>query len=362
MTQWHPSDSSHGRGLVIIALTVALAASPSAGQEPLCGLQAVYAAALLLDLDPSFSDLLRPEFVGSDEGSSLAELEKAASSIALHSVSLGNLTTNDLMWSRWPIILHVKTDVASSKFNHFVLFGGVRNGTAIIHDGISPAMQWTLAELASRWDGNALVLSKAPINAAAVTSASRLYFAGWIAAIACSLWLAVTVRSRVAARGHGVFATSVREAAALCLVAGGGAWAFHVTSPEGFITAPEGVNTVWGANASSFLPRISLKTARELQRTGAAVFVDARSAKDYESDHVPSALNLPSVTPEPQAIAIAKALPSDRRLVVYCSNALCSFSYTTSQRLLQAGHKDVVIFAGGWKEWQSQTNQTSTID
>ncbi len=132
-----------------------------------------------------------------------------------------------------------------------------------------------------------------------------------------------------------------------------GAWVFHATSPEGFIVGRDGVRTIWGAHASSFLPRIDVQTAREILEKGNALFVDARGPKEYEAGHIPGAVNLPSVTPEAQAIRMAKALPQDRRLVVYCGSALCHFSYTTAQRLLQAGHEDVVIFSGGWKDWEA---------
>ena len=44
----------------------------------------------------------------------------------------------------------------------------MRDGKAIIYDGTNDVTEWTLAEVAARWDGNALVLSReAPRQAVA---------------------------------------------------------------------------------------------------------------------------------------------------------------------------------------------------
>jgi hypothetical protein len=153
-------------------------------QEPLCGINSVYTAATLIGIEAKFADLLQPKFVGSDRGSSLAELEKAAGKLGLHYLSVSRLSTTDLRHSKLPVILHVKTDLASSNYNHFVLFGGYRDGRAIIYDGTNEPMQWTLGEVASRWDGNALVLSKTPISLWDLTAPSRWSIIAWGCAIA----------------------------------------------------------------------------------------------------------------------------------------------------------------------------------
>ncbi len=343
--------------IVIVLLFV----RPTSAQEALCGIQSVHTAAMLLGLDSDFGKLLRPEYVGSDRGSSFAELERAALTLGLHALSAQNLTTCDMRSLKLPVVLHVKTDLASSRYDHFVLFGGMRDGKAIIYDGTNDVTEWTLAEVAARWDGNALVLSREPISLAQVSAPSRWSIGLWAVSIAAVAGIGWVFQKRTlthpspAKAGEGIrrgwFSTAARQAAVLLVVAACGAWVFHATSPEGFIVGREGVRTIWGAHASSFLPRIDVQAARELAGSETAPFVDARGPKDYEAGHIPGAVNLPAVTPEAQAVRAAKSLPKDHRLVVYCGNALCHFSYTTAPRLLQAGPEVVVIYSGGWKEW-----------
>ena len=197
-----PTDEfiTYKRGLAV-GFALLLFAFHVRGQEPLCGLHSVYTAAQLLELEPSFADLLKPEFVGSEQGSTLAELEKAAAMLGMQSLSVGKLTTTDLLWCRWPVVLHVKTDVASSNYNHFVLFGGMRDGTARIYDGPNGVYDWTLAEVASRWDGNAMILSTGPIDLWRLAAPSRTSIAFWGVAIAAAAALALAVQKRLPASG-----------------------------------------------------------------------------------------------------------------------------------------------------------------
>lgn len=102
----------------------------------------------------------------------------------MHSLSVKNLTPRDLCHSKLPIILHVKTDVPSSDYNHFVLVGGMRDGKAVIYDGSNDVTEWTLAEVAARWDGNALVLSREPISMAQISAPSRWSIGLWAFSIA----------------------------------------------------------------------------------------------------------------------------------------------------------------------------------
>ena len=62
-------------------------------------------------------------------------------------------------------------------------------------------------------------------------------------------------------------------------------------------------------------PRISLADAKADFDAGKAVFVDARGADSYKSNHVKGAINVPLADFE----AHYKAIPTDKKIIVYCS-------------------------------------------
>ena len=324
--------------------------------DPLCGIQALYNAAALLGVHAAYADVLRPEYIGSQEGSSIAELERAAASLGLSSLAVEGLTVSDLRWSRWPVILHVTPHPSLRDHTHFVLFAGFGDGgTAQIFDGAEDAERWTLAELASRWDGKALVLSRESLAMARLTAPSRYFFIYWTLAGACTVVafrkLAGGARAR-AARAARWRACSY-DVVVLGAVAGWATLTVHCTSPAGFIAGPDGVRGVLAANASTFLPDVDLSAVREFQRHG-ATFVDARTPDAYAKGHLPGAVNLPAYTRPISAQRIAAALRRDRPAVVYCANAACPAAHAAAQHLLRAGLRNVVIYSGGWEEWEAQ--------
>src|SRR5688572_33139382 len=91
----------------IASLTTTEKTSDPLEDDALCGIHALYNAAALLGVRVEYAELLRPEYIGSQEGSSMAELGRAASAIGLRSMAVEGMTVNDLRWSRWPIVLHV---------------------------------------------------------------------------------------------------------------------------------------------------------------------------------------------------------------------------------------------------------------
>ncbi len=337
---------------VFAVVTLTVATVPALGQEPLCGIRSVFTAAILLGDEPLFTDVLQPEFVGSERGSSIAELERAARKLGLHAMPVTGLTTQDLRCSKSPIVLHVMTALSSANYDHFVLFAGYDGEKAAIYDGTNGLRFWTLAEIASRWDGNALVLSKQPIQITDLTAPSRKQRIYWLGAIGAAVALALHIQ-RSSGRPPSRFVAFRNQAGALLIVAGCGAWVFHRTSPNGFIVGPEAVRGVRAANASRFLPSIDIEAARSLHRSGEAIFVDARSADDFMAGHIPGAVNFSAHTPDAQAFRIARGIFPGRRLVVYCVNPKCPYAVKVAQWLLEAQHDDVVIFADGWQAWRA---------
>jgi len=78
--------------------------------------------------ESNFQELVKPEYIGSRKGSSLAELRKAAEDNELYAVPVGKLTSQALRNCPHPVILHVKSDTTSREYDHYELFLGTKNG------------------------------------------------------------------------------------------------------------------------------------------------------------------------------------------------------------------------------------------
>ena len=101
---------------------------------PYCGIYSLIACLDTFDIRPNLEELFVPEFVGSFEGSSNAELTRAIEKYGLHGKTYSGLTWRELKDSKSPMILHFRSTCADSKFNHWVAYLGVDGGKARIID------------------------------------------------------------------------------------------------------------------------------------------------------------------------------------------------------------------------------------
>ena len=62
-------------------------------------------------------------------------------------------------------------------------------------------------------------------------------------------------------------------------------------------------------------PRISLEDAKKDFDAGTAIFIDARAAEAYQTEHIKGAINITSAMLADKI----KELPKDKKLIVYCS-------------------------------------------
>jgi rhodanese-related sulfurtransferase len=98
---------------------------------------------------------------------------------------------------------------------------------------------------------------------------------------------------------------------------------------------------------------VELAMAKRLFDAGAALFLDARDAPEYEAGHIPGALHLTrnDVLAEPGRLA---ALPArDRPVVTYCEGGACESSLDLARTLVEAGYRRVLVFSGGMPEWSA---------
>lgn len=98
------------------------------------------------------------------------------------------------------------------------------------------------------------------------------------------------------------------------------------------------------------IPKIHLEEAKILFESGKAIFIDARSAGEYNDGHIPGALSIP-VADVQNKIQQYKDILKDKVLVPYCHGVGCHLSDKDAYALFDAGYKKVVIYFAGWPEW-----------
>ena len=103
--------------------------------------------------------------------------------------------------------------------------------------------------------------------------------------------------------------------------------------------------------------RIALKeTLEELEHE--PTFIDARRTREYEAGHIPGAL---SICPYEQADFLDKinklhaGANLEAPIVIYCTNSNeCESSKMVARQLKDVGFLDIMIYLGGFPEWQKE--------
>lgn len=317
-----------------------------------CGVYSLFTCATLLGRDIEMTSLLQPKYIGSAKGSSISELASAAREHGLYSFALKGMTSELLRRSRYPLILHVKGNRASSAYDHFFVCVGVKDDAARILDAPNPEFLLPLHELALRWDGSGLAISDRPFNGdefAGLQLGSIPWFAGlgmlaFLGSVAIHHWMFPRNASTELQLGK-----SVLQGGSLCALAILVAFIYHFTSDEGFFAHG---HTVAPLQRTAFLPRIELKQAQALHRDG-AVFVDARLVSDYKAGHIPNALSIPINSPGARVREVMQRVPRTTQIVTYCESLNCGFAQTVAEQLNAEGFDRVAVFAGGWLEWKA---------
>lgn len=100
---------------------------------------------------------------------------------------------------------------------------------------------------------------------------------------------------------------------------------------------------------------IPLEKAKELFMLKKALFIDARSGKDYKKAHIKGALSLPWHEIEKQFMKMADRLPQDnnRMIIAYCDGETCNLSHDLAEFLLSAGFDNVKVLMNGLSAWKN---------
>jgi rhodanese-related sulfurtransferase len=96
---------------------------------------------------------------------------------------------------------------------------------------------------------------------------------------------------------------------------------------------------------------LRLAEAEALWHDPSTLFVDVRSATDYEFGHIAGAILLPEEEMEQKLPELRPRLERAGVIVVYCKSVDCGKSLWAAIRLLNEGLKRTVIYPAGWNEW-----------
>src|SRR5439155_15370959 len=91
--------------------------------------------------------------------------------------------------------------------------------------------------------------------------------------------------------------------------------------------------------------------AQALWHDDAALFVDVRSAIDYEFGHIRGAVSLPEQDFDRRFAELRPRLERASAVVVYCKSVDCAVGFRTAFRLHQKRLTQAVIYENGWNRW-----------
>ena len=125
-----------------------------------------------------------------------------------------------------------------------------------------------------------------------------------------------------------------------------------MNDPMGIAAAPEGGGLPEIPDLGRPL-QMQLPAVKKFFDAGAAVFVDARDPGEFQSGHIPGAISMPydEVITDPARLEAFQA--GGKAIIVYCGGGTCELSMNLGFRLVEIGQKKVLVFMGGWPEWQA---------
>lgn len=121
----------------------------------------------------------------------------------------------------------------------------------------------------------------------------------------------------------------------------------NAVSPWGipYITPPKKA-----AKPEEFL---TLDQAKDLWRSGAVFFLDAREPVDFAAGHIANAFNLPAANFEQYFPDLAQMFTPESSIVVYCNGEECELSHRLADKLHEQGYKNIRLLHNGWTVWRN---------
>lgn len=101
---------------------------------------------------------------------------------------------------------------------------------------------------------------------------------------------------------------------------------------------------------------IDMEIMNYMLESGEAVLLDARTKEDFQLGHIPGAVNLPVYQFESEYDTALSGLEKAKTIIAYCSSYTCLDSSLLARKLYRKGHSDILVYKGGYQEWQELGN------
>lgn len=101
------------------------------------------------------------------------------------------------------------------------------------------------------------------------------------------------------------------------------------------------------------VPLVDLARAREIATTQSHIVFDARKIADYEKGRIPGAFALPYGEADQYFGPLLPLLTETQPVMTYCSGKDCDDALELARFLRRNGFTNIVIFLGGWEEWNA---------
>jgi rhodanese-related sulfurtransferase len=325
-----------------------------------CGIYCLYTVMKLNDLKTNFRELVKPEYIGSRKGSSLAELKKAAEDYGLYAVPVNKLSSRLLKNCSHLVILHVKAELTSDEYNHYELFLGSEDGKAKLFDPPEPVKLVPYHELTPRWNGNGLIVSIKPIDLSVFLNHTRkrfiLYVAITIAVILTLHWVKLLIPEKTQNTRIRLMSLSITQSTGFAITALLCGMIYHFVNDTGMLANAKATSAIQQAHAGNFIPKVSERKVHKLLNDD-TIFIDARFSRDYKAGHIEGAISLPVDANDIELQRATSNIAKDARIVTYCQSAGCKFAEKVAIKLIDDGFSNISIYKGGWAEWVAKNGK-----
>jgi rhodanese-related sulfurtransferase len=319
----------------------------------------VYGACRALGRQTTFRSLLRSRYVGSSKGSTFAELADALRARGLHTVSVSRMDISTLAHCRFPVILHVRSDVEQATANHFVLYLGDVNGRAIVMNPPGQPALVSFRRIAAVWDGKGVIVSPHDINSLAIFG----YAYGKFLAMVLVLLSIVGITHAAHKTGNFEILFNRNIGAVVVQAMGILALALFIGVAQnalgrGGLLAPAGESRqLLRIYSAKDVPHVNFKQAVAMVAQGTVV-IDARLSSDYDAGHIPGAISIPPGTATESRAQLLAGVRKGSPIMVYCESSGCPLAAMLANRLKIDGYGRVFVFTGGWRRWEAGMKAT----
>ena len=320
-----------------------------------CGLYCVYAALHAYGKPIEFPSLLKMKYIGEMSGSSIQELSLAVTDNGLQALAMSGLSRANLLAAQSPIILHVNTPDAPGYYNHWLLFLGMEGGLAKVVDAPHEPELIPIADVLARWDGVGLYVAD-HLPSARMLKLEAIFTGENLALAACLLVLVGLMQRAARLRRAGLSSArpNWQMIGVLLAVAVGLTAVWHTLAEDGYARNQVAIRTVIQQHRPSFLPKLTIPELEQSLKDPDVVVIDARYPRDFESGHVPGAINVPVFTTQVERRKLLADLPKGARVIVYCQSENCQFDETLGAALYAEGIENVSLFPGGIRQWEEK--------